>query len=258
MNVFKYDGTFEGLLCAVFDAYTTKIFPQALLGNTSSALCLPMHEVQTDANHAARVFAALGRKLSKTGIQRLMLGWLSDEEGSEMLLFRFIRKVFDSERLIESDFSDPDVLALNKLARKVNCERHRMLGFVRFQRTREDIYFAALEPRHNVLPLLLTHFKARFADQRWLLHDAGRHYGYYYDGIEIHSAQVEPEVDAALGRDGGILDAGLAADDEVFFRQLWRGYFQSAAVRERLNPRLQKSFMPKRYWKYMSELHERG
>ena len=32
MRVFFYDKTFEGLLCAVFDAYTLKLSPERLLG----------------------------------------------------------------------------------------------------------------------------------------------------------------------------------------------------------------------------------
>ena len=166
MRIFLYDKTFDGLLCAIFDAYTRKDFPDALFGVDA---ILPLtatstHTVVTSPDNAARVFASLQRKLSPEGRNDLMHVWLSEESGSDFLLFRYIRKVFDSPRLIEKNFADPDALAVSQLSKKVSCETHKLIGFVRFQLTAENIYFAAVAPKYNTLPLLLDHFADRFAD----------------------------------------------------------------------------------------------
>ena len=42
--------------------------------------------------------------------------------------------------------------------------------------------------------------------------------------------------------------------EEVAYRQLWRRFYDAVAIRERENPRLRMSRMPKRYWSQMTEL----
>ncbi len=39
MNIFLYDHTFEGLLTSVFEAYSRRTFPDALLWKESRFLC---------------------------------------------------------------------------------------------------------------------------------------------------------------------------------------------------------------------------
>ena len=42
--------------------------------------------------------------------------------------------------------------------------------------------------------------------------------------------------------------------EETAYRQLWRRFYDAVAIRERENPRLRMSRMPKRYWSQMTEL----
>ncbi|MEN6596618.1 MAG: DUF4130 domain-containing protein [Proteiniphilum sp.] len=44
----------------------------------------------------------------------------------------------------------------------------------------------------------------------------------------------------------------MAADEEMF-QELWKGYFKAMTIKERINPRLQRQHMPKRFWKYLTE-----
>jgi probable DNA metabolism protein len=46
---------------------------------------------------------------------------------------------------------------------------------------------------------------------------------------------------------------GVFSDDEARWRPLWQAYFAAIAVRTRLNPRLQRQYMPRRYWHYLVE-----
>ena len=103
MIVFFYDKTFEGFLTAVFDAYSRKTFPDRLLGEGSIT---PMfmeesYTVITQEDRSARVWASLQKKLSKTACNMLNYVWLSEEEGCEDLLFRYVRKVFDNAHSIK-------------------------------------------------------------------------------------------------------------------------------------------------------------
>ena len=250
MNIFVHDNSFEGLLCAVFDAYTRKIFPDALLSGDDALplMAVSSHTVRTDPDNAARVFAGLKKKLSPEGREDLLFAWLAEQAGGGTLLFRYLRKVFDATRLIEKDFTDPDVLAVNQLAKKVRHEAHQLMGFVRFQETHNGIYFAAIAPRYNVLPLLLTHFADRLADQTWIIYDTSRHYGICWERGTF--TDVWPDENRLRN---GRLDAAELADNEALFQELWKGYFRATAIQERTNPRLQNRCLPRRFWKYLTE-----
>ena len=41
--------------------------------------------------------------------------------------------------------------------------------------------------------------------------------------------------------------------EEKKYAGLWKNFVDSIAIRERENPRCQMNFMPKRYWKHMTE-----
>ncbi|MDR2051232.1 MAG: TIGR03915 family putative DNA repair protein [Deltaproteobacteria bacterium] len=257
MRAFVYDRSFEGLLSAVFDAYALKSFPEILCGPADPPLpeARSAHRVEVTPEKPVRVFAALAKKLSERGLRNLILVWLSEEKGSDFLLFRFIRKIFDAgsgRGLPERDFGDPDVLAVERLARRVGRKAERYAGFARFQKTRQGVYVALIEPEHNVLPLLLRHFGDRFGDRPWMLYDVGRGYGIMRDSGNRREEFREVFLDERLIEGGG-LRPDLLAEGEELLQSLWRGYHEAAAVRERLNPRLQRGFMPKKFWKYLTE-----
>lgn len=102
---------------------------------------------------------------------------------------------------------------------KVTNERLRVIQFLRFQKAVDGTFFAAVKPVYNVLPLTLAHLKDRFADQRWLLYDLKREYGYYYDLKEATEVRFE-EKDAHLL--SGLLGEELMDADEKLFQQMWK------------------------------------
>lgn len=252
MNVFVYDKTFDGLLTVVFDAYFRKTFPDVLLmkGEPLPLFYDELVEVMTDTEKAGRVWKGLEKKLSRTALSCLTYGWLSELPEVDMLLFRYVRKAIDSPRSIELSFGDEDVLELSKIWKKVGNERGRVLMFLRFQKTLDGTFFGAVEPIYNVLPLVTGHFKDRFSDQRWLIYDVRREYGYYYDLTTITEVNFETKESHLIT---GMLNEELMAKDEKLFQQMWQEYFKSISIKERKNPRLHKQNMPVRFWKYLIE-----
>jgi len=252
MILFTYDKTFEGLLTVVFDAYDRKVFPDALFefGEPLPLFYERLVEVETEPAKADRVWRGLKKKLSATGLAFLMSCWLSELPGSDVLLVRYMRKVFDSPGAVEFNFGDPDVLEISKISKKVNNERERVLQFVRFQKTADEIYFAAVEPLYNVLSLAVPHFRDRYRDQKWLIYDVRRDYGYYYDLKEVTEVHFGEDTRRLLG---GRLTGEWLAEDEKQYQKLWKEYFKSITIRERFNPKLHRQHMPPRFWKYLPE-----
>lgn len=254
-TVFMFDNTFEGLLTCVFEAYSRRTFHVRLLPQGTP---LPLFhdevlQVDTDAVKAERVWNGLARKLSKSAMRCLAQCWLAEEEETPSLLFRYICKAIDAPRSIETNFADPDVLEFSRMWKRVDWERTRLMQFVRFQKAADGTYFAPIEPVKNALPLIIDHFRDRFADQRWLIFDMGRHYGFYYDLHEVAYVTFDEKDSASSHFITGMLDESLAHKDERLIRQLWQTYFKSICIKERLNPRKHRQDMPVRYWKYLTE-----
>jgi probable DNA metabolism protein len=142
MSVFFYDKTFEGLLSAVFDAYSYGIFPEKLLmtGDIVPMFTDKSHSVVTESEHTKRVWNALLGKSGENVCNMLVYVWLSEIEGSDALLFRYICKIFDSAKKNEYNFGDSDVLEVSRIARKVAHEALYIKQFVRFQKTADNIF----------------------------------------------------------------------------------------------------------------------
>ncbi len=259
MTVYVFDHTLDGLLTAVFDSFFLHQQPEFLLAEGEQ---LPLfadepHRVVTDSEKAERVWKGLEKHLSKDGLRMITVSWLSEERALNQPLFNFICKVFRREPFdsFERNASDPDVLEVRNTCRRVLHEQLRMKQFIRFQKAKDGTYLAVVSPDHNVLPLIIDHFQDRFNDQPWLIYDAKRHYGYYYDGAAapIHIT-FEDEAAVPFNLSNGKLDAEVLSENDQIFQQLWRTYFKAICIKERMNPRKQLSDMPRRYWKYMTEL----
>ncbi|MDO4771280.1 TIGR03915 family putative DNA repair protein [Porphyromonas sp.] len=254
MILFVYDKTLEGLLSCVFFAYQRKVSPDAILPESAQKPLLvdETYPIKTDTEKAGRVWAVLEKKLSKISQNMFLLVWLSELPEVEMLLFRYIRKIVDSPEGFEMNFGDKDIMRVKDIAKKVAGEARKLIQFVRFQRTADDIYFAPISPQFNILSLIASHFEARYADQQWIIYDTGRNSGLYYDK-QATSYITLSEEDAKALKDGKVEEEKLS-EEEVFFQKMWKEYFRSITVRERINLKLQRQHMPKRYWKYLPEV----
>ena len=252
MNLFLYDGTFEGFLSAIFYSYEYKTKPYMITckQNFQDKLFLTKYTVITMPEQAERVWKGILKKTSKSTCQEIYRVFLSETEGVEMILFNYISLIFDSLERIESDYSNDIVLLIKKLHKKVIREAQRVLMFVRFQKTADNIYYAPFEPLYNVLPLTINHFTDRFADQKWMVYDMKRDYGFFYDLKETNEIKISTQGTISPS---GKIRTEILSNEELFFQDLWRKYYDSINIKERKNLKVHMHFMPKRYWKFLPE-----
>lgn len=258
MLIYTFDTSPDGLLSAIFDAFSRHERPDTLIG-TGEQLPLfadNLHHVATAEDKAQRVWSGLERRLSPKALKIITLAYLSEDQSISQHLFNYFYKAFsqpETATSIEQNYADPDVLAVTNIAQRVLHERLRMMQFLRFQKAADGTYLGVISPDHNVLPLITDHFRDRFGDQPWLIYDARRHYGYYYDRQQLtHVTFADGQTlpfDLATGK---LNDDTLSADDKLF-QELWRTYFKAICIRERINPKKQLCDMPRRYWRYMTE-----
>ena len=145
------------------------------------------------------------------------------------------------------------MLTVTNIFRKVMHERLRMMQFVRFQKAKDGTYLGVVSPDHDVLPLVVNHFQDRFGTQPWLIYDAKRRYGFYYDQQEVTRITFQEEETLPFDLENGKLNEEVLSEDDKLFQELWRTYFKAICIKERMNPKKQLNDMPRRYWKYMTE-----
>ena len=245
-----YDGSFEGLLTAVFEIYEHKMGFVTLEKEEqyTAAMFQQVIRVVTDEARAARVLKGLKLKISAMGVQRLYAAHLAGMDGEENNLLGYIRYAFDAKENIEEDYGNKYVMRVSEIVRMVRREKHRMEAFVRFQKLKDGTFYSTVEPDFNVLPLLIRHFKSRYADQKWIIYDLKRLYGIYYD---LHDTQYIT-LDFATTNKPGELTAAFE-EDEGIYQHLWKNYFHSVNIPSRKNTKLHVRHIPKRYWKHLTE-----
>ena len=154
MTVYTFDGTIDGLLTAVFDAFALHEQPEQLLktGDTLPLFCDQTYHVVTDEEKAQRVWVGLEKHLPCEAMKLISVSWLSELPELPTPLFQYVCKVF-RQGDISKNFADPDVLAVTNIARRVLHEQLRMKQFIRFQKAKDGTYLAVVSPDHDVLPI---------------------------------------------------------------------------------------------------------
>ena len=250
-KILRYDGSFDGFLTAVFLVFEQKLVHVTIQNktDTQAGLFSEIETVFTDETKANRVWKGIKSKLSSQGSYQLYYAFLSEQHGVEAILLDYIRYVFASDVNVDKDYSHSSVLKIAQIAKMVGREKHRMEAFVRFKLTKDNIYFANIEPDFNVLPLISKHFKNRYADQKWLIYDIKRQYGLYYDLQKVSVMEMSLPDDFDFTK----TDVNYFAKQEFEFQTLWQDYFKSTNIVSRKNMKLHIRHVPKRYWKYLSE-----
>ncbi len=253
MLIYVYDGSLEGMFTALYEGLFAKEEIESIASREKYAPSLFATEkiIETDLKKAGKLKHALQRNLSKQAFKNLIYCYLS-ETGMERRILSYIKMALAVKRKIDGNFVNETVNEITKTARKVAYEVHRFHGFLRFRRIYDDLYYAPIEPDYNILALLIPHFKARYANQKWFIHDRRRKLGAYYDGWECHlvtGVELNKELEALLQG----IKTEAEGEEELFYRELWNEYFASIAIEERKNKKLQRQHMPARYWKNLVE-----
>ena len=249
MVLLIYDGSWTGFLSSIFDVYERKL----------KEVCLVKHElyqprffsgdlpVTASEEKASRVLYGLKKRLTERGLNEFYACYLSGLDGSDELLLQYARLIFDG-KVDERAFGNDAVLKVSRIAKMVFRESHRMKGFIRFRLTNDGFYYSAIEPDFDVLPFIKTHFKQRFADQKWLIYDLKRKYGIFYDLEGITEVIFEKAPDPGISSG---TDVFIESDSE--YQGLWKQYYISTGIESRKNTRLHLRHVPKRYWKHLPE-----
>jgi probable DNA metabolism protein len=241
------DGSFEGLLSAIFYAYKKLLNPDKIRARNGHqpGLFERQIEIETDITNSDRVWRGLKQHLGRHMCRQIYLAHLTKNEEINTLIYRYVRATMPPKPESFQEQGTTAAIEIERLSHKVSLEAHRMKGFTRFSKIGQNFYVAQINPRYDVLPLIRRHFESRYADQQWIIYDTARGYGIFYDMASSSEVQLPADNFSVLTTSDKLKDQE--------YQNLWKQYFESVNISQRNNPRAHLRLLPRRYWKYLPE-----
>lgn len=245
MKEYIYDNTFEGLFTSIFYAYGCK--EACTITKSKNYIASFLNEASnifTEYDKFDRVYKSILEKLNEEVLENVYYLYLSDMPDSDYLTLKYLKLCYKYGANINLAKNNDIIILVDKYVRRVSGEAHRFTGFVRFKEVAPLSFYAAIEPDHNILPLILNHFTERFSDQNFIIHDLKRELAIIYN--------KESAIITELKKEDSKVFIDSTADCE--FENLWKTFYKSVNIKERKNHRLRNQHMPKRYWSHITEL----
>ena len=178
-------------------------------------------------------------RLHPSQLYALKLACCHSNAGRFALCYRWLYRIQQSPRL-RGDALDADWREIERLAKSVGRDIHKMHAFVRFRPTRtakgESIDIAWFEPDHFIVRAAAGFFMRRFSNMRWAI--LTPQCSVHWDLQQLQFAEGSCAA-AAPGPDAG--------------EALWLTYYQSTFNPARLKEQAMQREMPRKYWKNLPE-----
>ena len=178
-------------------------------------------------------------RLHPSQLYALKLACCHSNAGRFALCYRWLYRLQQSPRL-RGDALDADWREIERLAKSVGRDIHKMHAFVRFRPTRtakgESIDIAWFEPDHFIVRAAAGFFMRRFSNMRWAI--LTPQCSVHWDLQQLQFAEGSCAA-AAPGPDAG--------------EALWLTYYQSTFNPARLKEQAMQREMPRKYWENLPE-----
>lgn len=250
--VYRFDGSFAGLLCAAGRAAGGGFGDRAELGFAARESGCGLFDAVVDVECSRRAAREIWIRHSGPGrspvLRACFEAYCSDMPEKDLHAGRVLAALFRGERLSMDALLDPDILHVSRASARSRSQAHKISGLVRFSELPGGIWYAGIAPDCDVLPLVAGHFSHRFGFQDFMLHDLRRSKAL----LNRTGSGCRMAEGISLPEDMTVADLPCT-ETEALLRRSWARYFDSIAIAERKNRRLQASHMPAKYRDYLPE-----
>lgn len=238
-----YEDSFEGFLTAIYYAFYSKEDITSIDTNSYDDIDMltTVKYLETDLEKYKKVKTAIVTKIDPLALSKIYSLYLSNNNNKGIICYKYLKTAFKFGSDIHKHLYLDEVREIDLIERRVSLEAHRFTGFVRFSLINNKFLYSPIEPDNNILELISPHFQRRFSNEYWIIHDIKRNIASVYNKVSWEITEMNDDIYNSLKN----------YNDE--FEDLWKNYFISTAIKERTNPKLQKQYMPKRYWKNLTE-----
>lgn len=236
--IYYYDGSLDGLFTVIFEKYKE-------LGSCEIAVkgdqvnFLESEEIATDLVKSERVIQSIKDNIGDDFLKDLIKVFKTNFPKKEEAIGVCIRGSLTYGN-VYLDSPKKGAVDFRSYVRNFGHECHTYKGLTRFREIQDGYLLAEIEPAHDILWHLTSHFLSRMPGEKFIIYDVNRKKA----SLCIEGSYEEVEI---LEMDG------IDSKDEELFRDAWLGFYDAIGIEERKNHRLMISNMPKKYWKFLPE-----
>ncbi|MEG2833820.1 MAG: TIGR03915 family putative DNA repair protein [Ruthenibacterium sp.] len=242
--IYLYDGSFEGLLCCIYESVYAHETPIDIVPEDLAQPSLFLQRaILTDEARAARVYESIPLKICPAASKLVQAVFLSCADGKEMLILRFLQMGYREGAQVMHLLAHPDVQPLLAAELHLKNECHLLLGFLRFSDF-DGALVAVITPKNYVLPYLQAHFCNRYMQEDFLIFD------------KTHAAALVYQQRTAKIISLDTLTLPPESAEEAQYKALWKRFYTTISIAARENPKCRMTHCAKRYWTNMLEMPE--
>lgn len=203
--------------------------------------------VDYDAQKAESVVQAIKKKISWEAYRMVACAAMSEREDAPDIIYRFLRAGFRVGSGVTEMFTELPVMQMMEIRRTVENEFGYHREFTRFSSVDGKVYVCHMEPKNNIIAWVGTHFADRMPSENWMIIDDKRRVALVHPKDEENYLRELSEEEYKE-----LLKTDLLEDA---YSDMWKGFFQAIAIKERENPRCQRNMFPIWLRKHATEFH---
>ena len=162
-------------------------------------------------------------------------------------VYRFLISGFREGADVVFMRTDPAVMRIKEIRRKVVHEARYFREFARFNSMNGKVYVCHIEPRSDVIYEVALHFADRMPSENWLIIDDNR------NKAVVHPVDDEMYVRFLTREEMELLADTESVKDE--YTDMWKAFFDAIVIKQRYNTDCQRNLMPIWMRKHVTEFH---
>lgn len=191
--------------------------------------------IDSDKDKAMKVTRSIEKKISTKAYIDIYNSLLYYEDMLDDV-YRYLRLGFKIGYEITDMLTEPIVMKISKISKKVSNEAHLFREFARFSSIDAKVYICHLEPKSNVVYYVATHFADRMPKENWMIIDDNRKLAVVHPKNEsmyltyLNDIQFEK-----------LLESEKLHDE---YKDLWQTFFDAISIKQRENYICQRGHFP--------------
>lgn len=204
--------------------------------------------VDADTEKTEKVVRSIKKQISMQAYVYVFYASLSAEEDALQAIYNFLRVGFAVGQQVCSMYTNPHVMRMMELKRRVGNEGHYFREFARFTSLDNKIYVCHIEPKNNVVMLVGEHFADRMPSEHWMIIDDRRKLAV------VHPKDEDNYLRYLTAEEFSALSQTESYEDQ--YTDMWRSFFKAISIKERENIACQRNMFPIWMRKHAVEFNE--
>lgn len=256
IRVYQCENTIEGILTGIYQAWSKaygheyiRLAVPELEDNPNLEFFCEYYTVVPVSEQAEKVARTIRDRISVRVYETMIHALFSNRPDKADAVYHMLVGAFRYGEGILGHLTEPAVQAVFEMSRYVGNEAHLYNGFLRFEESCNGVMLARFQPINDLLEVVAPDFENRFSRENFIIYDTGRQKAAFHRaGYPFVVRQVTLEEMQQFMQ---------CSEREMEFQHFWQTFFETIAIAERENPKLQRNMMPLHYRKYMTEFKQK-